>query len=167
VKTPEQRLALALKVCAELRMRVTPVRKALLIFFAAKRIPVTVETALQAAGIRGCCDATTVYRTLMMFKEADLVRLVGMPGKANYFMLNVPGDTNHFLICRRCGCVAELPLSDPMSAEMGRIASSRGFSPTSQDYEIHGLCEQCQAASKTQVKPSKLIIRAAVNPRPT
>lgn len=114
---------------------------------------------LQADGVRGECNTTTVYRTLMMFKEAEVVRLVGTPRKASYFVLNAPGDSANFLICRRCGCVTELALPAPMSAEIGRIASARGFSPTTQDCEVHGLCEKCEAALKTQVIPSKLIVR--------
>lgn len=140
-------------------MRLTPVRKAILFFLAQQRTPATLEMVSQAEGVRGRCDSTTVYRTLMMFKEADIIRLVGTLRKASYFLLNVPGDSAHFLICRRCGCVAELPLPGSLSAEIGRIASSRGFSPTPQDCEVYGLCETCQAARKTETMPSKLIVR--------
>jgi len=139
-------------------MRLTPVREAILSFLAQQRTPASLEMVSQAEGVRGQCDATTVYRTLMLFKEAELVRVVGTPRKTSYFVLNVPGDSAHFLICRRCGCVAELPLPDPFSSEIGRLASSRGFSPVT-DCEVHGLCENCQTARKTQIPPSKLIVR--------
>jgi len=73
----------------------------------------------------------------------------------------VPGDTVHFLICNQCGCATELPLPDTVSAEIERIASAQGFSPKPQDCEVYGLCASCQAASKTQVMPSKLNVRVA------
>jgi Fe2+ or Zn2+ uptake regulation protein len=161
MKTFKERHKWALSHCRKAGMRLTPVREAILFFLAQQRIPATLEMVSQADGVQGECDATTVYRTLMMFKEAELVRLVGTLRKASYFLLNTPGDSAHFLICRRCGCVAELPLSEPMSVEIGRIASARGFSPTPQDCEVFCLCEQCQAARKTEVLPSKLITRVA------
>jgi len=141
-------------------MRLTPVRTAILSFLAQRRTPASLEMISLADGVRGQCDTTTVYRTLMMFKDAELIRLVGTPRKASYFVLNAPGDSTHFLICRRCGRVTELPLPTPVSAEIGRIASSRGFSPTPQDCEVHGLCKSCQADLKTQVVPSKLMVHA-------
>ncbi|HTX22321.1 MAG TPA: transcriptional repressor [Candidatus Aquilonibacter sp.] len=144
--------------CRKAQMRLTPVRKAILFFLAQQRKPVTLEMVSLADGVRGKCDSTTVYRTLMMFKEADIIRLVGTLRKASYFLLNIPGDSAHFLICRRCGCVTELPLPSRVSAAIGRIASSRGFSPTPQDCEVYGLCAICQAARKTEAMPSKLIV---------
>ena len=143
-------------------MRLTPVRAAILSFLAQLRTPASLEMVSRADGVRGQCDATTVYRTLMLFQEADLIRLVGTPRKASYFVLNAPGDSAHFLICRGCGCVVELPLPDPLSAEIGRLASARGFSPMPADCEVHGQCEACRAARKTQIMPSKLPVR--VNP---
>ena len=139
-------------------MRLTPVRQAILSFLAKRDAPATLGMISRADGVRGKCDSTTVYRTLMMFKEAELVRLVGTPRKASYFVLNAPGDSTHFLICRDCGCVIELPLPDPLSAEIGRIASTRGFSPAPADCEVHGFCKNCQAARNTQIMPSKLIV---------
>ena len=140
-------------------MRLTPLRQAMLAFVAGQRTPASLEMLSQADGVRGQCDATTVYRTLMLFKEAELVRVVGTPHKASYFVLNAPGDSVHFLICHDCGCVTELPLPDPISAEIGRIASARGFSPKSADCEVQGLCADCQAAHKAQILPSKLMVR--------
>ena len=157
----KKRGAWAITRCRKAQIRLTPVRQAILSFLAKRDAPATLEMISRADGVRGQCDATTVYRTLMMFKEAELVRLVCTPRKASYFVLNAPGDSAHFLICHHCGRVTELPLPDPLSAEIGRIASARGFSPTPADCEVHGLCANCQVRLKTQVVPSKLVIRVA------
>jgi Fe2+ or Zn2+ uptake regulation protein len=167
MKTFKERHEWAMSSCREAQMRLTPVREAILSFLARQRTPATLEMVSQADGVRGECDATTVYRTLMMFKEAELVRLVGTPRKASCFVLNTPDDSAHFLICRCCGCVNELPLSNLVSAEIGRIASSRGFSSMPQDCEVYGLCENCQASGKTHVAPSKLIVRVAHTAAPS
>jgi Fe2+ or Zn2+ uptake regulation protein len=159
MKTFKERRAWAMASCRKARMRLTSVRTAILSFLAQRRTPASLEIISLADGVRGQCDTTTVYRTLMMFKDAELIRLVGTPRKASYFVLNAPGDSAHFLICRGCGCVVELPLPDPLSAEIRRLASARGFSPSPSDCEVYGLCEKCQAERKTQIMPSKLIVR--------
>lgn len=137
-------------------MRLTPARRAILAFLAQQRTPVSLEALSHAAGIKGHCDSSTVYRTLMLFQEAELVRLVPTPQKASCFVLNAPGDTAHFLVCRQCGHITELPLPHTTSAEIGRLASRRGFSPAPQECEIHGLCANCQIERSRQITPSKL-----------
>jgi Fe2+ or Zn2+ uptake regulation protein len=161
MKNMEQRLLWATTSCRHAQMRLTPVRKAILSFLARRRLPATLEKISQADGVRGQCDATTVYRTLMMFKEANLVRLVGTLRKVSCFVLNVPGDAIHLLICQHCDSITELPLPAAVSAEIERIASTQGFSSRPPDCEVYGLCASCQATHNTQVMPSKLIVGAA------
>ena len=164
MKTFEERHAWAILSCQKAQLRLTRVRAAILSFLAQRRMPVTLEMVSQADGIRGGCDEATVYRTLMLFKEAGLVRLVGTPRKASYFVLNVTGDSIHFLICRQCASITELCLSGPLSAEIGRIATAQGFSQTPHDCEIYGLCTQCEVTRKNQIPPSKLMARATDKP---
>ena len=158
MKTSEERRAWAMLSCRKAQIRLTPVREAILSFLARRRQPASLEMISQADGIRDQCDSTTVYRTLMLFKQAELARPVGMPRKASYFVLNAPGNSAHFLICRDCGSVAELPLPDPLLAEIRRLASARGFSPAPADCEVQGLCGNCLAVRKTQILPSKLTV---------
>jgi len=159
MRTFKERSAWAISSCRKAQMRLTPVREAILAFLAQQRLPATLEMILQADNVRGKRDETTVYRTLMMFKEAELVRVVGTPRKASSFVLNAPGDSANFLICRRCGCITELLLPRPMAAEIARLVSARGFSPKQQICEILGLCASCQVESNNQIVPSKLIVR--------
>ncbi len=156
MKTIKERELWATAFCRKAGMRLTPVRQAILAFLAQQRMPVSLEALSQAAGIRGHCDSSTVYRTLMLFQEAELVRLVPTPQKASYFVLNTPGDTAHFLVCRQCGRIAELPLPNTTSAQIGRLASRHGFSPAPQACEIHALCADCQIDRSRQITPSKL-----------
>ncbi len=158
MKTPEEQFVWAISVCSVAQMRVTPVRRAILHFLATSRVPVTLEMISQAEGVRGHCDATTVYRTLMLFKEADIVRLVGSSRKESYFCLNVPGENNHFLICRECGRTVLLRLPVLTVKEIAAAAATSGFSPSKQDYEVHGVCNDCQQARQNEPLPSKLTI---------
>mgnify|MGYP001581057674 CR=1 FL=1 len=158
MKTPEEQFIWAISVCSVAQMRVTPVRREILNFLATSRVPVTLEMISQAEGVRGHCDATTVYRTLMLFKEADIVRLVGSSRKESHFCLNVPGENNHFLICRECGCTVLLRLPEITVREIAAAAATSGFSPSKQDYEVHGVCNDCQEARLREPLPSKLAV---------
>ena len=119
MKTFKERCAWAISSCRKARMRLTPAREAILSFLAQQRTPASLEMVSQADGVRGRCDATTVYRTLMLFKEAELVRVVGTPRKASYFVLNAPGDSVHFLICHDCGCVSNCRCLVPFRLKSG------------------------------------------------
>ena len=165
MKTFQQRYQWAMQSCRKAGMRITPIREAILSFLAQHYLPANLEMVAEAEGVIGRCDSTTVFRTLTMFKQAEFVRTVHTPAKSRYFVLNIPGDNLNFLICRECGCVTELPLSSPMKAKIERIALARGFSATSQNCEVHGLCTNCQSTRKTQVPPSKLISGAGSKSR--
>jgi Fur family transcriptional regulator, zinc uptake regulator len=156
MKTSDDQFIWAMSVCCSAQMRVTPVRQAILEFLATSRVPVTLETVSNAPGVSGHCDSTTVYRTLMLFREADIVRLVGSSRRERFFCLNVPGENNHFLICRECGQTSVLRLPERTVSEVAAAAAASGFSPTKQDYEVHGLCNECQSARKEAHIPSKL-----------
>lgn len=139
-----QRLAWALAACHESRMRRTPVRTAILSFLARQHLPVTIEMLLNAQGVRGQRDATTIYRTLMMLKEAGVVRLVGTPQKLSHFALNAPGANNHFLVCLHCGRLVELPALGILDGLDQRITEATGYSTIHHDLEVHGICPGCR-----------------------
>lgn len=152
----DQRLAWAVAACRNAQMRLTPLRQAMLAFLATQRMPVSLEMIAQADGVRGQCDATTVYRTQALFKAADIVRQVGTPGKVSLFLLNVSDETRQFLICRRCGCIKEIALPHQVIESIREVATLHGFSSPWQDYEVYGLCPACAAATRHQIPASKL-----------
>jgi Fe2+ or Zn2+ uptake regulation protein len=152
----DQRLAWAVAACHNAQMRLTPLRQAVLAFLATQRMPVSLEMIAQADGVRGQCDATTVYRTQALFKAADIVRQVGTPGKVSLFLLNVPEEARQFLICRRCGCIKEIALPHQVIKAVGEVATLHGFSSPWQDYAVYGLCPACAAATRDHTPASKL-----------
>jgi Fur family ferric uptake transcriptional regulator len=144
VKDSEQRLAWALEICRQAKMRLTPVRQMILTFLAVRRVPVSLETVMQADGIQGCCDETTAYRTLMLLKELEVLRQVSLPNKISYFVLNVPGKSCHFLICRCCGEITELPPLESAATLEREVAATRGYARLYHELELFGICPACQ-----------------------
>lgn len=137
-------------------MRMTHLRRAILDFLARQPVPVTLFSVMQADGVRGHCSATTVYRTLMLFKEAGVVRLVGTTQKATTLVLNTPGDHQLLLVCRHCGRTVAANLSHALTDAVARVADAQGFESASLDVELHCVCPHCRAAREKQAAPSKL-----------
>lgn len=157
MKPAPQHLAWALESCCQLGLRLTPARRAILGFLADRRSPSTLELIAAADGVRGGCNATTVYRTLVLFREAGLVRLVSSPRKQSCFLLNVPDEGGHLLVCRDCGETIELPLPPAPAGDLRQLIAQQGFAPDQWDCVVHGLCQRCERELKNKVIPTKLI----------
>lgn len=127
-----------------MQMRVTPVREKVLAFLATQRVPVSLETLVNASEMRGVCDATTAYRTLMLLREMEVLRQVGLPDKVSFFVLNVPGENNHFLICRRCGAMTELPPESHCEHMEHAVAAAHGYAQLYHELQFFGICPTCQ-----------------------
>ncbi len=159
MKNSGERLEWALKKCEQSHMRMTPVRKAILEFLSEQRKPVNLDAISYVPGVRDECDATTVYRTLMVFKDAGLVRWVGMLRKTSHFVLNVPDDGSHFLFCDECGAVAELDLAPAVLAAIERLAVEHSFAASGQCMDLHGVCRACEEAARRKITSVKVMAR--------
>jgi Fe2+ or Zn2+ uptake regulation protein len=144
MKTAEQRKSWALQVCLQAKMRLTPIRERIIAFLAAQLLPVSLEAVTQAEGIQGACDAATAYRTLMLLRELEVIRQVSLPNKITYFVLNIPGESTHFLVCRCCGAISELPPSESVAAVEREIAATQGYSRLYHEAVFLGICPACQ-----------------------
>lgn len=144
MKSPELRLAWALRICREAQMRLTPVRERILEFFAVRRVPSSLDAVTQADGIRGSCNFATVYRALMLLCELEVLRPVGMPDKSSYFILNSPGESGHFLVCRCCGAVSELQPAQSIAALEQEITAVHGYTRLYHELVFSGICPACQ-----------------------
>lgn len=144
MKTAEQRKSWALQVCLQAKMRLTPIREKIITFLATQFLPVSLEALIQAEGIEGACDAATAYRTLMLLRELEVIRQVSLPNKISYFVLNIPGESSHFLVCRCCGAISELPPSESVSAVEREIAATQGYARLYHEAVFFGICPACQ-----------------------
>ncbi len=85
----------------------------------------------------------TVYATLLLLEELDLVRRVATGSGAVLFDSRV-GPHAH-TVCRRCGAIADLEAPDAPPEALER-ASAAGFAPDHAQLLIWGLCADCLAA---------------------
>jgi len=128
-------------------MRLTPVRERILGLLAARRVPVSLEALTQAEGIRGTCDSATIYRTLMLLRELEVIRQVSLPNKISYFVLNVPGESSHFLICRCCGQITQMPASESVAAMEREVSINLGYAKLYHELEFFGVLSRLPKTS--------------------
>ncbi len=86
---------------------------------------------------------TSVYRALEFLLDHALIhRLQSLNA---YIGCGTPGRLHHgqFLICQRCGTVAELPDGD-LRKQIGHRAGEIGFRIEIETVEISGICANCQ-----------------------
>jgi Fur family ferric uptake transcriptional regulator len=88
----------------------------------------------------------TIYRTLQALERAGFARTFPAGEGESSYKLCHPGH-HHHLICEGCGLVVEIP-----SCEVERWAASsarkRGFTVSTHQADVFGLCGTCAGSSK-------------------
>ena len=90
-------------------------------------------------------NRATVYRTLDLLHEAQVVTTFGGPdGITEFELVRNEGDLHHHLVCQQCG--AELALEgEPVEQLKAEILRRTGFQADLQHMVITGLCVRCAA----------------------
>jgi Fe2+ or Zn2+ uptake regulation protein len=146
VNDSRQRLDWALHRCKQIQLRMTACRQAILEVLSESRLPVTLEMISEAVGARDRFDPTTIYRSVTLFKAAEVVRCVGTTRKSAYYLLNVPGEHCHFLICRRCGAIKASSCGDHLAGVEAAMARHEGYTAIDHELTFYGICPSCQKA---------------------
>jgi Fur family ferric uptake transcriptional regulator len=88
---------------------------------------------------------STVYRTLDLLKELDLVSELQLAGDHSRY--EAQSQEHQHLVCLSCGKVVEFQCAH-CTAVHQRLASEHGFSITGGRVEIFGYCEECARARR-------------------
>ncbi len=160
MKSHEERLAWALNICEKSHLRMTPVRSSVLGFLAEQRIPASLDRIYEDKAVANQYDTTTVYRTLMVFKDAGVVRCAGPLRKTSHFVLAMPDEGSQFLVCERCGTVIEIELPPNTKTAIQRVAVEHGFAASGQCMELLGLCRRCDEQARKGIGTSKHVARS-------
>jgi Fur family ferric uptake transcriptional regulator len=111
------------------------------------------EIYQRVQGISASVDISTVYRTLDLLQELDLVSCVD-PGddQRRYELLGLHGPHLH-LVCQACGRVMGADLE--MAQAFGRrLEAAYGFRPALDHLSIPGLCSACAGGEDEPVPAS-------------
>lgn len=108
--------------------------------------PELLHTKIQEAMPSLNIGIATVYRTLALLEESDLVTslLLGKQGK-KYEL----ADKEHHdhMICTNCGKIIEF-IDDEIEERQRKIAKKHQFLMTSHSMQIYGICKECQRLNK-------------------
>lgn len=124
-------------------MRITPQRA--IIFEAIERLEghITAEDIFQEVQeVNPYISLATVYRTLELLQELQLVTPTNLGGSQTYFALKDHG-THHHLVCLQCQRIEEFSddLFDPVRL---RLAGEYGFQVYTDHMSLFGICRGCR-----------------------
>ncbi len=130
-------------ICAERKVRLTPVRARVLELVWASHAPVGAYGLLdKLKNDKAATAAPTVYRALEFLLEQGLIHRIESLNA--YVGCDHPdaAHTGPILICRVCGQAAEIE-DNGIGAVMARWAGHAGFEVESPVIELKGLCPRC------------------------
>ena len=141
-------LVKAERACTTSGKRLTPLRRRVLELIWNSHLPVKAyELLSHLAQERAQAAPPTVYRALEFLQDAGLVHRIA---SLNAFVgcgEPLAGHVSQFLICTRCGTVAEL--AEPaLSAGIAASAQRLGFKVARETIEVEGRCRDCQKAER-------------------
>jgi Fur family ferric uptake transcriptional regulator len=126
--------------------RLTPQREMILSVLHEVEGLVTAEEIYgRVQAISSSVDISTVYRTLDLLQEFDLVSCVDAgDDQRRYELLSIHGSHLH-LVCQACGQVigADLEMAEAFGQ---RLKAEYGFQAALEHVSIPGLCQACAAA---------------------
>jgi Fur family transcriptional regulator, peroxide stress response regulator len=84
----------------------------------------------------------TVYKTLEVLRDLDLVQEINFPkGQARFDSYMKPHIN---LVCLKCGSITDL--DDKTAKEITRrVATTTKFKPTRQRIDVYGICQKCNS----------------------
>lgn len=89
----------------------------------------------------------TVYRTLKMLEDMDLLNKIYMMGMQEDDHEVESKSPHYHLICLKCGSIVDI--SDTTLNEISsHIKREHGFETTQVKLSVYGLCEDCRRVSK-------------------
>ncbi|KAA0210659.1 transcriptional repressor [bacterium] len=98
-------------------------------------------------GQRPRVSKATVYRTLSLLSEGEILEQHDFGEGHRLFELALGRSHHDHLCCTKCGKIIEF-FSEEMENLQDKIAHKLGFHPTSHSQKIYGTCRECWRESK-------------------
>jgi len=84
----------------------------------------------------------TVYRTLSLLEESDMVTSLSFGAQGKKYELGAKHHHDHF-ICTSCGSITEF-VDEQIEERQHKIAQELGFDMKDHSMQIYGICKNCQ-----------------------
>ncbi|MBW8189655.1 transcriptional repressor [Neiella marina] len=148
----ERGLASAKQKCHDTGVRFTEKREALLKLLLSASTPLSAYELVDVYNKTNehSIQAMSVYRILDLFVEMDLVHKLSSSNKY-VTCAHLTCDHHHheqfFLVCKSCGTSREISMSSPLITQIEKSAKEAGFTLLQSQFELNGLCGECQNKS--------------------
>lgn len=125
--------------------KVTGPRRAILALLSEETHPLTIRDIHKLLA-HARCDLATVYRSMRMLEETNMVQRFDFgDGVARFELVRQEEHGHHHhLICTDCAKVVEIEDCFPAELEK-RIAQGNGFKAIKHKLEFFGICPTCQS----------------------
>jgi Fur family ferric uptake transcriptional regulator len=121
--------------------KLTGPRRKILNLLESEAHPLTIRELFERLPSGGC-DIATLYRSIHLLQQLNLVKRFDFgDGIARFELTN--HSHHHHLICRACSAVVEIEDCFPEELEQ-RIATGNGFTSITHKLEFFGICPSCQ-----------------------
>ena len=84
----------------------------------------------------------TVYRTLSLLEESDIVTSLSFGAQGKKYELGAKKHHDH-LICTACGSITEF-VDQEIENRQHKITEELGFKMSDHSMQIYGICKECQ-----------------------
>lgn len=146
--------------------RLTPQRHLILQILRDEQGHLTIEQLLERARQQyPSATLSTVYRTLDLLKELQLVREIHFPGEAVTYEAFI-GRTHHHLVCRQCGSILHLDISC-QRALYEAVQQQSGFHNITMDIMSTGYCSTCWSQQGNDIYKAEAVPTSIVDDQTT
>jgi Fur family ferric uptake transcriptional regulator len=128
--------------------KLTPQRHAVLKVIASSNDHLTPEAIYGKARLKNPdIGLVTVYRTLDLLSQLNMVCRVHAPDGCRSYMMRRPTEHHHHLVCSQCGRVVDFTDCTLEDLEQ-RLTQETRFDINGHLLEFYGLCPDCRPASE-------------------
>jgi Fe2+ or Zn2+ uptake regulation protein len=105
--------------------------------------PVTLKDLMKKVKISGAHEVT-LYRTLSMFKEANIIKQLDLQDSVPYFEILDSKHDHHHIVCTMCKKVNDFVGCGSDNLIKKALQQTKDFkSVTTHSFELFGLCKEC------------------------
>ena len=134
-------------ILREHKHKLTPQRHAVLKVIAGSHDHLTPEAIYEKARLSNPdIGLVTVYRTLSLLSDLNLVCRVHAPDGCRSYMMRRPTEHHHHLVCSSCSKVVDFADCALANLEQ-RLLDNTGFDINGHLLEFYGLCPDCRMAN--------------------
>jgi Fur family ferric uptake transcriptional regulator len=124
--------------------RITASRRAVMEVLIEDSAPLSPQEILDLArAVHPRLGLVTVYRTLNLLTDLDLVRRIHREDGCHGYVLASPGH-HHAVICHSCGRAVEFTGKNDIDALIAQVEARTGYRVDGHLLQLSGLCPDCQ-----------------------